>query len=212
MNRSSLLSLSLFVAVAPYTYAQSTLGSISGTVQDKDGGHVPNATVRIHRADNNSDRTLTTDSNGTYNTLNLEPGLYDITVEATGLAATTATGVTLQARQQLRYDITLKTGTVNETVTVSATDAGVINLENAQISAALTPQAVLDLPANYRGAGSTSPLNVVQALPGRAARQCELSSGAVDTSCSGRAVLNPGRTAITDRGNRRRHFCAEPDK
>ncbi len=166
MNRSSLLPIALFLAAAPYSSAQSTLGSISGTVQDKDGGHVPNATVRLHRADNNSDRTLSTDSNGTYNTLNLEPGLYDITVEASGLASTTATGITLQARQQLRYDITLKTGTVNETVTVSATDAGVINLENAQISAALTPQAVLDLPANYRGAGSTSPLNVVQALPG----------------------------------------------
>jgi len=166
MKRSSLLPIALFVAAAPCAFAQSTLGSISGTVQDGTGAHVPNATVRLHRADNNSDRTLTTDAGGTYNTLNLEPGLYDITVEATGLASTTATGITLQARQQLRYDVTLKTGTVNETVTVSATEAGVINLENAQISASLTPRAVLDLPANYRGAGSTSPLSVVQALPG----------------------------------------------
>jgi uncharacterized lipoprotein YajG len=153
MKRSSLLPLILFVAAATCAHAQSTLGSISGTVQDNTGGHVPNATVRIHRADNNSDRTVTTDSNGTYTALNLEPGLYDVMVRATGLASKTATGITLQARQELRYDITLKVGSVSESVTVSATDAGVINLENAQISAALTPQAVLDLPANYRGAG-----------------------------------------------------------
>ena len=143
-------------------------------MQDNTGGHVPEATVRIHRADNNSDRMVTTDSNGAYTTINLEPGVYDVTVQATGLASTTATGLTLQARQQLRYDVTLKVGSVNESVTVNATDAGVINLENAQISATLTPQAVLDLPANYRGAGSTSPLSVVQALPGVQAGQCEL--------------------------------------
>ena len=166
MNRSSLVSLTFVLTTAACAHAQSTLGSISGTVQDNTGGHVPNATVRIHRADNNSDRTVTTDSNGNYTTLNVEPGPYEITVQAAGLTSTTATGITLQAREQLRYDITLKVGSVSETVTVNATDAGVINLENAQISAALTPQAVLDLPANYRGAGSTSPLSVVQALPG----------------------------------------------
>ena len=48
----------------------------------------------------------------------------------------------------------------------NATDAGVINTENGQISSALTPEAVLDLPANYRSAASTSPLNLMQLLPG----------------------------------------------
>ena len=154
----------LFTLPAPL-YAQSTLGSISGSVQDSTDALVPNATVRLHRAENNTDRTVTTDSSGSYTVLNLEPGTYDITVRGGSLVTTTATGLTLQARQQLRYDVTLKVG-ATETVTVSATDAGVINLENAQVSAVLTPHAILDLPANYRGAGSTSPLSVVQALPG----------------------------------------------
>ena len=54
----------------------------------------------------------------------------------------------------------------SDTVTVSANDVGTINTENAQVSASLSPRDVLDLPANFRGAGSTSPLNVIQALPG----------------------------------------------
>ena len=74
--------------------------------------------------------------------------------------------MSLDARQQLRLDLTLQPSTVNETVQVDAADAGTINTDDAQISAALTPRAVLDLPANYRGAGSTSPLNVIQTLPG----------------------------------------------
>ncbi|MGI4852776.1 MAG: carboxypeptidase regulatory-like domain-containing protein [Janthinobacterium lividum] len=141
------------------------MSSISGTVQDSSGAMVPRATVRLHRIENNVDRTLTTDTGGQYSLLNVEPGTYDVIVQSPGLASTTATGIVLQARQQLRYDVTLNVKDT-QSVTVSASDAGVINLENAQISAVLTPQAVLDLPANYRGAGSTSPLSVVQALPG----------------------------------------------
>lgn len=57
-------------------------------------------------------------------------------------------------------------GGTSETIAVNATDAGVINTENGQISSALTPEAVLDLPANYRSPGSTSPLNLMQLLPG----------------------------------------------
>ncbi|AFL88329.1 hypothetical protein Terro_2415 [Terriglobus roseus DSM 18391] len=166
MHRRSLLPIALVVVVAPCALAQSTLGSISGTVQDKTGARVPNATVRLHRTESNTDRIATSDSNGSYTSLNLEPGHYDIMAQAAGLSTSTSTGILLQSRQELRFDVTLKTGDVNDAVTVSATDAGLINLENAQISATLTPQAVLDLPANYRGAGSTSPLSVVQALPG----------------------------------------------
>jgi hypothetical protein len=74
--------------------------------------------------------------------------------------------VTLIARQQLRYDITLSATAGAQTVEVNASEAGVIETQNAQISAALSPREVLDLPANYRGAGSTSPINVIQTLPG----------------------------------------------
>ncbi len=163
--RGLALPLAAVTVLAISAQAQSTLGSIAGTVQDSSGARVPNATIKLHRTDNNTDRTLTADDTGQYSTLNLEPGTYDITVTREGLGSTTATGIALQARQQLRYDVTLNVQAA-QSVTVNASDAGVIDLENAQISAVLTPQAVLDLPANYRGNGSTSPLSVVQALPG----------------------------------------------
>ncbi|WP_419805865.1 carboxypeptidase regulatory-like domain-containing protein [Terriglobus sp.] len=161
----NLLLLSVFGAGA-VVQAQSVLGSVNGSVRDSSGAAIPNATIRLHRTETNTDRTVTTDTEGNYTALNVEPGHYDITVTATGFANTISQGVTLIARQQLRYDPTLNVSTTNDTVTVNATDAGTINTENAQVSASLTPRDVLDLPANYRGAGSTSPLNVVQTLPG----------------------------------------------
>ena len=146
--------------------AQSVLGSIFGTVRDSSGAAVPNAKVLLHRIETNTDRSLTTGAAGNYEAINVEAGTYTITASATGFSSTVGDGVMLAARQQLRYDATLNVASTAENVVVNASSAGVINTDNAQISAALSPRDVVDLPANYRGAGSTSPLNVVQALPG----------------------------------------------
>ena len=113
--------------------AQSVLGSISGTVHDSSGAVVPNAKVVLHRTETNTDRTVTTDKSGNYEAINIEAGVYDITASASGFATTVGSGVTLIARQQLQFDITLKVTATNETVTVSGASAGVINTENAQI-------------------------------------------------------------------------------
>ena len=160
-----LLSLLLLIAtgLAP---AQSVLGSISGSVHDSSGAVIPNARILLHRTETNTDRTVTSDAAGNYNAINLDAGTYDITASSTGFSDIIGTGVSLLARQQLRYDVTLSVTANQQTVTVNASDAGTIQTETAQISAALSPRDVLDLPANYRGAGSTSPLNVVQTLPG----------------------------------------------
>ena len=166
MNRSTFLFVAVLFSAVPSTLSQSTLGSISGIVEDQTGARVPNAVLHVHRVESNSDRSIAADSTGSYNSSNLDPGHYEITVQSSGLETTVTTGIALEARQQLHYDIVMKTGSVSETVQVNGAEEGVVNVENAQISASLTPEAVIDLPANYRGAGSTSPLSVVQALPG----------------------------------------------
>ncbi len=160
------VALAVFALSAASASAQSTLGSIRGAVTDATGAVIPDAAIRLHRVENNTDLLATSDAGGNYSVLNVAAGHYNITVQSPGFKPFSATNLTLDARQQLRFDVVETPGAANDTVSVNATDAGVINTENAQISSALTPEAVLDLPANYRGAGSTSPLNLVQALPG----------------------------------------------
>lgn len=163
----TLLFLSfLYGAGVTAAYGQSVLGSVNGTVHDASGAVVPHATILLHRVESNVNQTITADDSGNFTALNVEPGHYDITITAPGFQTTASKGVSLIARQQLRYDPTLNVGATADTVTVSASDVGTINTENAQVSASLSPRDVLDLPANFRGAGSTSPLNVIQALPG----------------------------------------------
>ncbi len=163
--RTLVLSLAALLAT-PFLSAQSVLSSISGTVFDSSGAAVARATVLIHRIETDVDRTVTADDSGNYTAINLEAGTYDITTTAGGFASNIGKAVTVTARQQLRYDVTLSATAGAETVNVNASDAGTIETQSAEISASLTPREVLDLPANYRGAGSTSPINVIQTLPG----------------------------------------------
>ena len=153
------------VAATSSLYAQSTLGSLSGVVRDPSGALVANARVLVHREESNTDRTANSGGDGQYTVLNLEPGTYDLRVTAAGFSPEADTGIHLDARQQLRFDIALAVKG-QEVINVDASEAGTINTNDNSIAAALSPEAVLDLPANYRGAGSTSPLNVIQTLPG----------------------------------------------
>jgi hypothetical protein len=166
LHRAARLFLFALLASGVPASAQSVLGSVFGTVHDSSGAAIPNAKVVLHRVETGTDRTVISGPTGDYEAINVEAGTYNITATAAGFASTTGEGIKLIARQQLRYDVMLGVSATAENVVVNASSTGVIDTDNAQISAALTPRDVLDLPANYRGAGSTSPMNVVQTLPG----------------------------------------------
>ncbi len=154
-----------FTAMVGPSSAQSTLGSISGSVRDTSRAVISNAQVTATRAEDQSTRSIQADAEGSFTLVNLAPGTYSIRTVSPTFGAQLQSGILLAARQNLRLDVILS-ATATAEVTVNATDAGTIDTADAQIAASLSARAVLDLPANYRGAGSTSPLNVIQVLPG----------------------------------------------
>ncbi len=161
-----LAALLLIPALASPLQAQSTKAAIFGVVHDATGAAVPGSQVTATSSLTNTTRTAQADSSGAFSFLNLEPDTYTVTAAHTGFATEQEQGVTLTARQQLRLQVTLQPANVQQEVTVSATNAGVLNTENSSIAATLNAADVLALPANYRGNGSTSPLTVIQTLPG----------------------------------------------
>jgi Carboxypeptidase regulatory-like domain len=146
--------------------AQSTQGSIIGTVRDSSGAVVLAAQVEVVNQDSATRHTAATDAKGSYQVLNLEPGRYRVQVQAPGFSKSLEENLQLSARQELRVDVTLSLDSLKQAVTVNAADTGAITTDTPSIAATLDTREVLSLPANYRGAGSTSPLNVIQALPG----------------------------------------------
>jgi hypothetical protein len=160
-----LLSLLIFANPAALL-AQSTQATFLGTVKDASGSIVVSAQVKITNVDEGVSRTFTTDAIGNYRAPDFKPGRYKIAVSKSGFGTEVIEDVLLVARQELREDVTLQVGTLGETIEVKDTTAGVINTETASISASFDSTRVLELPANYRAGGSTSPLQLVQSLPG----------------------------------------------
>jgi hypothetical protein len=145
--------------------AQSTYGVILGNVKDPSGAAISGAVVRITQTNENATRQTVTNIEGGYEFQNIEPGPYTITVAAGGFRTFTAQQVSLVARARLRVDATLQVGEVTQTVEVTSS-AGVIATDTPSISSSLTPEKVLNLPSNVRGAGSTTPYALLQTLPG----------------------------------------------
>jgi hypothetical protein len=65
-----LLAFSLFVLPGP-AMAQSTFGSIVGTVKDPSGGMIPGATVTLTDIGTSATRTVRTDPQGSYAFVNV---------------------------------------------------------------------------------------------------------------------------------------------
>jgi hypothetical protein len=168
MRTSFVIAISIVGIVACLVtpgLGQTIFGTILGTVTDASGAVVPNVVIKVTNQGENISREVRSDAQGNYQAENLKEGLYTLTVQPQGFRELTVKDVRLTARQIVRTDLKLVVGGASENVTVEAR-AELINTESQTISASVTSTEVLGLPANYRGAGSTSPYNLLAFLPG----------------------------------------------
>src|SRR5271170_6420985 len=97
-----LLACTVLVFLGSAAHAQSTFGSIRGTVQDASGAVIPGALVTVHSLDETFERQITTNDSGDFIVENLKSGHYKVTVHHTGLADAVVSSAMLEARQDLR--------------------------------------------------------------------------------------------------------------
>src|SRR6266702_4881349 len=112
--------LLLGCAAASRGQVQSTTGTIQGDVTDAKGGGVPGAAVEIKNLSTNYSRTVTTDNDGHFVFLLLQPGNYRLTVTKQGFATTVEENISLTVGQAITLPIGLKVSAVSERVEVSA--------------------------------------------------------------------------------------------
>ncbi|MDQ3711745.1 MAG: TonB-dependent receptor [Acidobacteriota bacterium] len=149
-------------------FAQTTTASISGTVLDAQQAVVPNATVTVRNVETGLNRTNQTDSEGRYNFVNLPIGAYEVTVEAANFSKYVQTGITLLVNQNAVVDVGLKTGGVQEIVTVTE-NASLLNTTTAEVSTRFDEKRLSELPI----ATNRNVYNVLLSVPGVS----QLSSG-----------------------------------
>src|SRR5512134_1953734 len=144
-TRGSPLAILVVLLAAAPLLAQSTTGTLQGTVTDQQQGMVPGATVTVRNVDTNASRTAVTDSQGRWRVVNLPVGNYEIKVDLTGFASVLRSGITLALNQDAVVDISMKAATLTETITVQA-DAPLLNTTNAEVGVRFDTKRIAELP------------------------------------------------------------------
>ena len=119
----ALLVFALLLSVAVPSLAQETTGAIRGTVTDPTGAAVPGASVEAASPALVSAQTTTTDEIGRYTFPALPPGVYTISVTATGFRVIRQSDIVLQVGRLLTIDTKLEVGQVTESVLVTSSGA-----------------------------------------------------------------------------------------
>jgi hypothetical protein len=102
MNRH-LVCLSLFWICSGLEGATANL---HGTARSSEGAPVADATVTARNLDDQSDRVVTSATDGSFSVSDLSPGRYSLTAKKEGAGATDATSVKLEPEQDLHVDLT----------------------------------------------------------------------------------------------------------
>jgi len=140
-----MVSLVIVSVAAVVVQAQERAGEVVGTVTDKSGGVVPNATVTI--TENTSLRVVTTPtgSDGKYVVRNLAPGRYSVRFEATGFAPTEYPDVIIVTGKVLSINAQLEVGGTRETVIVTS-ESPLIDLTTTLVGQNVTKDEFDRLP------------------------------------------------------------------
>lgn len=148
MKRLLLLILTISLS-ALAAFAQSTSGKLIGTVADTSGSAVSGATVVVTDNQTGKERTVVTNSDGTYQVSQLEFGTYTVKITASGFKTFTANELKIDAGREYSLNAALEVGAVTEQVTVTA-GAEQLNSTNAELSTTVSPQQIKELPLNGR--------------------------------------------------------------
>jgi hypothetical protein len=130
--------------------AQTTFGTIRGTVFDQQQGIVPGVTVIVTDEATAVTRETQTDTQGLFEVSNLRPGSYTVTASLSGFKKVQRKGIALRAASVSLADIHLEVGGLESVVTVSAEGQNNISLESQAIARGLDEQQLRDLPRNSR--------------------------------------------------------------
>lgn len=136
----------ILLALVPVSLAQTAVtGGLNGVVKDSAGAVVPGATVTVVDTSTGGARVLTTNATGRYTAPFLKPGKYTVSATAKGLQSNT-TSVEILVSQQSAANLTVSPTGSNQTVTVSANNAQLIDTQSANLTTTFTTQQFEDLP------------------------------------------------------------------
>jgi len=136
--------ISSFLATA-FAFAQIEQANITGTVSDSTGGRVPGALVSATNKATRVRAETRTNETGAYRLPYLTVGEYDIVVERDGFEKARVETIRLTVGLTATIDVTLKTGSLQQEVTVSAT-AVQLEQQTSSLGNTVNAKQIVELP------------------------------------------------------------------
>jgi hypothetical protein len=153
---SVLLLLAMLVSVA--SYAQTSVGTVEGTVTDEQGAILPGATATLTGP--RGVQTATTDEKGVFRFVGVEPGVYTVKVELGSSFAAQSREVTVGLGKVALVDVTLKVASLSESIVVTGSSPTVDVRSSATDNS--VSQGMLQLTPLY----SSTSTGLLNAAPG----------------------------------------------
>jgi hypothetical protein len=130
-------------------FAQTTFGSMTGTVRDQAGALVPGVALEATHVESNYRYTTVSNETGNYTLPQLREGTYILRATLPGFRDFVARDIQLAARDERRVDVILQVGGVEAAVEVTAGPA-LIETETARIGDSKDAAQLKALPLNSR--------------------------------------------------------------
>jgi hypothetical protein len=138
----------MLIVLSVSAFAQTGLGTVTGTAHDSQKAVVGNANVTLTNTATNITRKAMTNEEGVYYFGSVPIGSYTLVIEATGFKKWESK-VEVQVGQHSAVDAELVVGSAQETVTVTGT-APLVQTESAEVSDIKDYQRIRQLPLNGR--------------------------------------------------------------
>jgi hypothetical protein len=163
-----LLSFSLVVLLTVSLQAQSTYGTIVGSVTDTSGAAITDATVTLTNLGTQEKRTQPSGADGLFTFVNLFPGNYRVDVEKQGFKHFTRNPVVVEVQQSSQVAAVLQVGEVSQVVEVTS-QTPLLQTESASLGQVVEQRKADELPLNGRNIFNlitVSPAAVAQGTAG----------------------------------------------
>jgi hypothetical protein len=157
------LTLVVMLLCATWASAQSTYGTITGTVTDSSGAVVTGAKVEIRNQETGTTRYVLTGAQG-YRFANVDPGIYTVKASMLNFGTLENRDVVLQARDVVVVNLQLKVESKGEEITV--TSGQEIVSQDLTESTSVSGTEISSLPLNFRATNAPSPIEAATLTPG----------------------------------------------
>ncbi|HQR34158.1 MAG TPA: TonB-dependent receptor [Blastocatellia bacterium] len=187
-----LITFGLTVGASVCCWGQTATATLKGIVVDGSGNVLPNVTVSVTSNANGLKKTFSTDGDGHYQFVYLEPGSYTLEAQAPNFKSYRQPLLNLAVGQTAELTITLATGDLSEIVNIVATEPASLDTATSALGGIVGRTRVETLPLNGRNVFQLAQLEIgVTSAPG--------SRGAnPDLTASGEVSINGGRTLNTE--------------